>query len=96
MCYVIKLTSGPPLSPLQAETPPVIGPVQRFVTSKGLSAPKAASHSAKERTGKTAFWRMFGIVGKVPDAVAPHPDKREDPVGIRAACGKRTGRILAV
>lgn len=37
-------TSGPPESPLQAEIPPVSGPVQTFVAWSGLLVPMTAKH----------------------------------------------------
>lgn len=74
---------GPPESPEQAESPPVNGPVQKFVSSTKLpskpSSDIAARQSASEMVDKIAFWRMLAP----PDPpVDPHPERVPGPTGV--------------
>ena len=90
-------TMGPPESPLQADIPPVIGPVQILVSStKAPFSPKlkiALRQSFKLMIGMIAFCKMLG---RVWPPVEPHPDKTPGPEGIAWACGIRAGRIRSL
>lgn len=75
---------------MQAAIPPVNGPVQILdVGMKMLEASRCASQADCSTIGTTAFCKIAGFDGRVPVEVDPQPARREAPIGIESATGRR-------
>lgn len=76
-------TIGPPESPLQAESPPVNGPVQKLVSSTKsplrFKLLMAARQASMVILGKMAFCKM--LTAPVPP-FDPQPARVPDPIGM--------------
>lgn len=83
---------------LQAERPPVKGPVHTLVSCNG-DGPTIASidflHVSKSTTGRTAFRSEHGMLLPDPE-MDPHPESTVFPVGFTPACGRLIFVTLSV
>lgn len=79
---------------LQADIPPVSGPVQTLLSARG-DGPAFASivdlQVAKSTMGRSTFCKVLGRMGKEPVEVEPHPESIDSPSGMPPSSGSAIG-----